>query len=83
MKLSKKGLETSKISHKKTLFALFLIIVVLSIAACGTRSDYPTGYAGYQQQPGQQQYVGGGCGVAPSDGYGEAPVDEVLGSIAA
>ena len=73
---------------KKTLFALALIIATLAIAACATKYDYPTGYAGYQgQYQGQPQqpnpYIGGGCGIAPGDNYGEAPVDEVLANIAA
>ena len=71
----------------KILFALVLIIATLAIAACAPRYDYPTGYAAYQGQapgqPAQQQYIGGGCAIAPPDNYGEAPVDEVLGSIAA
>lgn len=59
----------------KTLLALVLITSVLLLGC--TRSG-PTGYATYGQNPNQQPYVGGGCGVAPQIGHAESSVEEVV-----
>ncbi len=56
--------------------AIILGLVVFSVFLVGCTSSQP-GYASYnQQQQGQQQgqYVGGGCGVAPSGDYADTPV---------
>lgn len=50
--------------HKTILFAILLIGIVL-LGGCTKSST--SGYAAYNSQPGQQPYVGGGCGVAPAD----------------
>lgn len=54
-----------------------LVLLVLSafLAGC-TSSQTGTGYAGYNQ-PQQNQYVGGGCGVAPNAAYESTPVEEL------
>lgn len=66
---------------KKALFVV-LVLMAMFLAACGQKSEYPTGYAAYQGQgnPQQQQYVGGGCGVAPAEGIESTPVKELLSS---
>jgi len=67
----------------KKLFAVFLALMALFLAACGEKSAYPaTGYAAYQGQgaPQQQQYVGGGCGVAPAEGIENTPISGILSS---
>jgi len=61
-----------------------LAVLVFSVFLVGcTSSQTGTGYAAYNQpqgQPQQQgQYVGGGCGVAPSGDYKDTPVKS-LGS---
>lgn len=57
--------------------AIVLVVLLVSVflVGCGQRTDY-SGYATYNQ-PGQQQgqYVGGGCGVAPSGAYENTPVE--------
>ena len=56
------------------------MVGILFVNACTSNSG-ATGYAGYNsQQEDQQQYVGGGCGVAPLVPYEEAPVNEILNS---
>ena len=64
----------------KRLFAVFLILIALFLIACEQKTPYPTGYAAYQGQgaPQQQQYVGGGCGVAPAEGIENTPVSGIL-----
>ena len=52
-----------------------LALLVLSAFLAGCASNQ-AGYSTYNQQQGQQQpYVGGGCGVAPSGDYEDAPVN--------
>ena len=53
-----------------------LAVLVISVFLVGCASSQPNGYATYNQ-PGQQnnQYVGGGCGVAPNADYEDTPVD--------
>ncbi len=59
---------------------LMLLVVGLLLAGCA-QSGPPSGYATYSGQgQQQQQYVGGGCGVAPSDAGDE---DKVASSGAA
>ena len=53
-----------------------LIVLVFSVFLIGCESK-TSGYASYNQPQGQQppqqgQYVGGGCGVAPSADYTES-----------
>lgn len=65
---------------RKKLFAVFLALMALFLVACGEKTS-PTGsYAAYQGQgaPQQQQYVGGGCGVAPAEGIENTPVNGIL-----
>lgn len=62
------SLRGGKMNTKLALAA----ILIVGIFLIGCQQDYATG--GYQSynQPGQQnQYVGGGCGVAPSSDYKE------------
>lgn len=61
--------------------AIVLVVLLVSIFLVGCTSSQ-SGYAAYNQPQGQPQggqYVGGGCGVAPSGDYGNTPV-EALGS---
>ena len=56
-----------------------LAVLVFGIFLVGcTSSQTGTGYATYNQpqqgQPQGGQYVGGGCGVAPSGDYKDTPV---------
>jgi len=58
-----------------------LVVLVFSVFLLGCESK-TTGYATYNQpqggQPPQQgQYVGGGCGVAPSADYKDTPVNAI------
>ena len=54
-------------------FVLFAVLGLAALLVFGCqKSDYATGYAAYgQQNPQQQPYVGGGCGVAPVSDLGE------------
>ena len=48
-----------------------LLILVVGVFLAGCSSANTDGYATYNQQQGQQnQYVGGGCGVAAETDYG-------------
>ena len=53
-----------------------LVVLVFSVFLVGCTSSQSSGYAAYNQPQGQQggQYVGGGCGVAPSADYENTPV---------
>ena len=57
-----------------------LVFLVFSVFLVGCKSSQ-TGYASYNQPQGQQQqngqYVGGGCGVAPSGDYKDTPINEL------
>ena len=59
---------------------ILLAVLVISVFLVGCQKPSTAGYATYDQQ-GQQkgQYVGGGCGVAPSGDYADTPI-EALGS---
>lgn len=50
-----------------------LIVLVLGIFLVGC-TQQQSGYATYNQ-PQQQQYVGGGCGVASNADYEDTPVE--------
>ncbi|MBS3114513.1 hypothetical protein J4448_05415 [Candidatus Woesearchaeota archaeon] len=60
--------------------AIVLAVLLVSVFLVGCTSSQSSGYAAYNQpQQGQQgQYVGGGCGVAPSGDYEDTPI-EALG----
>lgn len=61
---------------------IVLAVLLASVFLAGCASSQPNGYSAYnspQQQQQQGQYVGGGCGVAPSGDYESTPV-EFLGS---
>ena len=62
--------------NAKTIVLVVLLVGVF-LAGCTPKTDY-SGYA-TSQQPQQGQYVGGGCGVAPSAAYEDTPV-QALGS---
>ena len=48
-----------------------LLVLVVGVLLAGCNSASSDGYATYNQQQGQQnQYVGGGCGVAAETDYG-------------
>ena len=55
---------------------LVLLVLVASIFLVGCQAE-PNGYATYNQQQQQGQYVGGGCGVAPSADYEDTPLDSL------
>ncbi len=56
-----------------------LLVLVFSVFLIGCTQASPTNYAAYNQPQGQQQqggqYVGGGCGVAPSGDYKDTQVE--------
>ena len=57
----------------KTIVLSILLVSVFLIGCTSSKS----GYAAYNQPQGQPQggqYVGGGCGVAPSGAYEDTPV---------
>lgn len=54
-----------------------LLVLVFSVFLVGCTESKVNGYAPYNQPQGQQQngqYVGGGCGVAPSAAYESTPI---------
>ena len=53
---------------------VILAVLLLGIFLVGCASSGQSGYATYNQ-PQQGQYVGGGCGVAPSADYENTPVE--------
>ena len=56
---------------------VILVVLVFSVFLVGCVSSDTSGYSTYNQ-PRQGQYVGGGCGVAPSLDYEDTPI-EALG----
>lgn len=61
---------------KKFLVLAALLMAVFLIGCTGTANGGAT-YSQYNPQQGQQnQYVGGGCGVAPNADY-DAPADSL------
>lgn len=56
----------------KTKAILILAVLLLSVflIGCGEKVQ-SNGYATYNQPQQQNQYVGGGCGVAPNADYNE------------
>ena len=50
---------------KKAYILILFLAIALLVFGCSPRAQAPTGYA--TGQPQQQQYYGGGCGVAPAD----------------
>ena len=56
--------------------AIVLVVLLVSVFLVGCTSSDTSGYAAYNQPQGQPQgqYVGGGCGVAPSADYEDTPV---------
>ena len=58
---------------------LVVLVIGVFLAGCNPKT---TGYTAYNQPQGQPQggqYVGGGCGVAPSGSYENTPINS-LGS---
>ena len=55
-----------------------LAVLVFGVFLVGCTSSQTSGYGAYNQpqqgQPQGGQYVGGGCGVAPSGDYKDTPV---------
>jgi hypothetical protein len=58
----------------KAKIAVLLAVLVIGLFLAGCSSNAQNGYASYNQQGQQNQYVGGGCGVAPQADYSETPV---------
>ncbi len=54
---------------------ILLAVLVISVFLVGCQKPSTAGYATYNQQQQQGQYVGGGCGVAPQAGYDDVSVD--------
>ena len=55
--------------------AIIVGVLLVSVFLAGCTSSQ-SGYATYNQPQQQQgQYVGGGCGVAPSGDYANTPID--------
>lgn len=64
--------------------AIILVAVAMGLLLVGcTQSSPPTGYATYNGQGQQQQYVGGGCGVAPPEAGDAKDAGEALAAPAA
>ncbi len=63
---------------------ILLAVLLISVFLVGCQKP-TTGYASYNQQQAQQQgqYVGGGCGVAPSGNYADTPAEAIESSDAA
>ena len=58
--------------NAKILVLIALLITVFLVGCAEPKTQ--SGYAAYNQPQGQQgQYVGGGCGVAPSGAYENTP----------
>ena len=53
---------------------ILLAVLVISVFLVGCQKPSTAGYATYNQQQQQGQYVGGGCGVAPQADYEDTPV---------
>ena len=52
----------------KTKIAFLLAVLVVGVFLAGCQDTQSSGLASYNQPQGQQnQYVGGGCGVAPAN----------------
>ncbi|MEK6946750.1 MAG: hypothetical protein AABX32_04025 [Nanoarchaeota archaeon] len=61
--------------------ALVLVVLLVSIFLVGCTSSNTGAYAAYNQPQGQQQgdqYVGGGCGVAPQGSVADTPVGSLV-----
>ena len=61
---------------------LILAVLVFSVFLVGCTSSGQSSYSTYNQpqqqgQPQGGQYVGGGCGVAPSGSYENTPIEAV------
>ena len=56
--------------------SIVLVSLLVSVFLVGCVESKPTGYTAYNQPQGQPQgqYVGGGCGVAPSGDYEDTPI---------
>ena len=56
--------------------AMVLAVLLVGVFLVGCASSDTSGYATYNQpgQPQGGQYVGGGCGVAPSGTYEDTPI---------
>ena len=59
---------------KTKILILVVLVVSVFLVGCAKSNDY-SGYATGGSPQGQQPYVGGGCGVAPSGDYGDTPVE--------
>ncbi|MBI2646853.1 hypothetical protein HYW99_00060 [Candidatus Woesearchaeota archaeon] len=57
----------------KNIVLVLLAVLLLGVFLVGCTSSQ-TDYATYNQ-PQQQQYVGGGCGVAPASAYENTPIE--------
>ena len=57
--------------------AIVLVVLFVSVFLLGCSKNYTSGYQTYNQpgQPQGGQYVGGGCGVAPSGAYEDTPLE--------
>lgn len=63
--------------------AILMAILLASVFLVGcTEKSNTSGYASYTPPP-QQQYVGGGCGVAPSSDYTDAPINSMASASSA
>ena len=56
---------------------LILAVLVFSVFFVGCTSSGQSSYSTYNQPQQQGQYVGGGCGVAPSGSYENTPIEAV------
>lgn len=59
----------------KKFLVLLAVLVLAALLIIGCQKESTTGYATYgQQNPQQQEYIGGGCGVAPVSDAGDSPL---------
>ena len=64
------------------LIVLMMLVVGVLIAGCA-QSGPPSGYATYSGGEQQQQYVGGGCGLASGDAGDANAVSDIATAAAA
>lgn len=57
--------------------AIVLAVLLASVFLVGCTSSQSDKYATYNQPQQQGQYVGGGCGVAPSGDYESTPMESL------
>ncbi len=65
--------------NRDIILVIFVMVLGVLLVGCTSSQTGPAGYSNYNS-PEQQQYVGGGCGVAPSGDYTDTPINELTKS---